>query len=61
LYSLRTFYLTLLQDEEKAKDRDARSSGRNTPTRRTPRGSTDRLANSDIADSTDKACKYSVY
>ncbi|KAF6018565.1 hypothetical protein EB796_023109 [Bugula neritina] len=41
--------------EEKAKDRDARSSGRNTPTRRTPRGSTDRLANSDIADSTDKA------
>lgn len=48
--STHIFYLTVdrlylcLLDEDKARDREARSSGRNTPTRRTPRGSRERLS-----------------
>ena len=41
LYIVLMLYVT---DEDKARDREARSSGRNTPTRRTPRGSRERLS-----------------
>lgn len=38
-------------DEDKARDREARSSGRNTPTRRTPRGSRERSGSTaDLSD-----------